>query len=103
MKQIINGKTYNTETAECIGSYRSGCGPRDFRYVREELYRTKKGAYFTAGEGGPMTSYAVSCGDNSWCGGEEIRPISEEEAKEWMEEHCDTEDYINAFGEPEEA
>lgn len=37
MKQIINGKLYNTETASYIGSNRS-----DFHYFEEELYRKKQ-------------------------------------------------------------
>lgn len=50
-----------------------------------------------------MTHYSRSCGDNSWCGGEKIIPVEEWEAREWMETHCEAEEYIAAFGEPEEA
>ena len=102
MKSIINGKTYNTETATELGNYRWGAYG-DFNHIDESLYRTKKGRYFLAGEGGAMTHYCRSCGDNSWCGGEGITPIEEYEAREWMERHCDAEEYIAAFGEPEEA
>lgn len=103
MKQIINGKTYNTETATLLGEYWNGCSRSDFGFLSEDLYRTQKGAYFIAGEGGAMTKYCRSCGNNSFCGGERITPITEAEAKEWMEEHCSAEKYIQAFGEPEEA
>ena len=50
-----------------------------------------------------MTHYSRSCGDNSWCGGEKIIPVEEWEAREWMENHCEAEEYIAAFGEPDEA
>ena len=102
MKAIIEGRTYNTETATELGNYRWGAYG-DFNHIDESLYRTKKGRYFLAGEGGAMTHYCRPCGDNSWCGGEKIIPIEEYEAREWMERHCDVEEYIAAFGEPEEA
>lgn len=54
MKKVINGKVYNTETAEEVASY-SFSNSNDFRYIREKLYRTKKGNWFLYGEGGPMT------------------------------------------------
>jgi len=103
MRKIIEGKIYNTETATELAHYEYGEGRRDFRYVWEALYRTPKGAYFTAGEGGPMTRYARSCGDNSTCGGEGLFVLTEAEAKEWMERHGSADQYVAAFGVPEEA
>lgn len=86
MKQIINGKTYNTETAEEIADWDNLRYPGDFRYVNETLYLTKKGAWFLFGEGGPLSSYAKSCG-NGWTGSSKIRPLSRREAYAWLEEH----------------
>ena len=103
MRKIIDGKSYNTETATELAHYESGESRRDFRYIWEALYRTRKGAYFVAGEGGPMTCYARSCSDNTTCGGEGIRVLTEAEAKEWMERHGSADQYVAAFGEPEEA
>lgn len=103
MKQIINGKMYNTETATLLGEYWNGCSQSDFRFLSEDLYRTRKGAFFISGEGGAMTEYSQSCGDNSCRGSERITPITEDEAKKWLEEHCSADDYIAAFGDPEEA
>ena len=45
MKKIIDGKLYDTETAECLGFYQHFDG-NTFHYLREALYRTKKGTYF---------------------------------------------------------
>jgi len=46
MKKIINGKTYNTKTAELVASGSNDLMITDCYYRAEELYRTKKGAYF---------------------------------------------------------
>ena len=102
MKKVIDGKTYNTETAECLANWWNGCSTADFGYCLENLYRTKKGTYFIAGEGGAMSKYAQSCGHNSVCGGEGITPLSEFEAREWVEVHANNK-YEEIFGECEEA
>lgn len=101
MKKVIDGALYDTETAKLLGedSYSS---PRDFRHWVEELYRTKSGKYFLHGKGGAMTKYAVSVGLNEWSGGEKIIPLDLEAAQAWAEEHLDGDEYIKAFGEPEE-
>ncbi len=46
MKRIINGMTYNTETAEHICTGDNGCEMSDGYRRTEELYRTPKGRYF---------------------------------------------------------
>jgi len=87
MKKVIDGKLYNTETAEEIGSY-SYSHSTDFNYVEETLYRTKKGAFFTVGEGGPMSKYSRSLGNNSTGGSSDIfTALSISEALEWCEEN----------------
>jgi len=48
MRQIIDGKTYNTDTAESIGGYTTNNGN-----YGQYLYRTKKGAYFIETRGKP--------------------------------------------------
>lgn len=101
MKKIINGKMYNTETAEHIGRYWDGsCG--DFRHYVEDLYRKKTGEFFLYGCGGPMTKYATSCDDGCLTGGDGFTPLTEHEARSWCEEYLDVDKYIEVFGEPEE-
>lgn len=102
MKHIIDGKTYNTETAQELGSRWNGLADSDFRHISESLYRTKNDLYFLAGKGGALTRYSRPVGDMTG-GGERIIPLSESEAREWMERHCDADEYVAAFGEPEEA
>jgi hypothetical protein len=91
MKAIIGGKRYDSETATRIGTYCPNHNPSDFRYLCEELYKTKSGLYFLAGEGGAMTEYKESTGSNSWSGGERITPMTPEEAFEWASRHLDAE------------
>ena len=49
-----------------------------------------------------MTKYAVSVGLNEWSGGEKIIPLDLDSAQKWAEEHLDGDEYVRAFGEPEE-
>lgn len=86
MKKIINRRMYNTETAKEIAEFSSGYHCGDFRRYDEALYRTKKGSYFLAGSGGPMTKYSERCGD-AWGHGSDLEPISRTQAIEWLEEH----------------
>lgn len=50
MKKIINGKKYDTESAQEICSRSSG-HYGDFHRVAETLYRKKTGEFFLYGEG----------------------------------------------------
>lgn len=102
MKKIINGKRYDTETAERVGGYDNGLGQRDLAHLDEDLYRKKTGEFFIYGRGGAMTQYARSCGDNTTCGGVGIVPLSIEDAKAWVEEHCSADRYEEIFGVVEE-
>lgn len=102
MKQILNGKVYNTETAKCVGEWFNGLSERDFSYCEESLYRKRNGEYFLYGYGGPMTKYAVSVGSNEWKGVEKIIPLEWEDARKWAEEHLEAGEYEAEFGEVEE-
>ena len=101
MKQIINGKLYNTDTAKEIGYYQYGDGG-DFNYLYEALYKKRTGEFFLYGCGGANTCYGVECGNRCRSGGEEIIPYSEAEAKEWAEKYLSADTYITTFGEVEE-
>ena len=101
MKKIINSKLYDTDTARFIGSD-SYSNPRDFNYWCEALYVKRTGEYFLYGEGGPMSRYSRSLGDNSWSGGEQIIPLSFDKAQKWAEEHLSADEYADAFGMPDE-
>ncbi len=96
MKQIIEGKRYDTSTAQEIGAWWNGYPTSDFHYCEEKLYLTSKGNFFLAGEGGALSQYARSHG-NATGGGEAITPLSREEAFQWAQEHLEPEDYAEYF------
>jgi hypothetical protein len=99
MKKIINGAKYDTQTAKLLGSWKNNYSYSDFNHCEETLYRTKSGKYFLRGEGGPMSRYAESAGNNSWTGGSRIEPMSRAAAMEWAEEKLDGDEYEEIFGE----
>ena len=101
MKKIINGKKYDTDTATLIASWDNGLGYNDFSFCKENLYRKKTGEYFIHGEGGALSKYSKSVEMNTRVGGESITPLTEEEAKTWVEQHAN-ESYEEIFGEVEE-
>lgn len=81
MKSIINGKVYNTETAEYITSWNNCIYTSGARYVKEDLYITKKGQYFVAEEGLAYSYYGKF---KNHCG---IRLITKEEILELLEKY----------------
>lgn len=97
MNKVINGKRYDTETAELVGEWTNGHRYGEFQYECEELYRKKTGEFFLYGSGGAMSSYAVPSGNSNWTGSSKITPISIDEAKEWVEKNLDADDYEKYF------
>lgn len=91
-KKVVDGVVYNTETAPCVAAWDNGRRNGDFSRLAESLYRTARGNWFLHGSGGPLTEYRRECGQNQWCGSEDIRPLTPEKAMEWLERH----DKVNA-------
>lgn len=83
MKKVIDGKMYNTETAEMLAEYWNGLGNSDYYHFNEGLFRTKKGNYFLYGEGGPASKWASKSGKYS-NEGSDIVEFSRDEAMEWL-------------------
>jgi len=98
MKQIINGKMYNTSTAQEICENSDGNGRGDFNFFEERLYKKKTGEFFLAGEGGPASKYRRASG-NGYSGGSKIITLSEEGARAWLESAADSDLYEATFGE----
>lgn len=103
MKKIVDGLLYDTDVSTRLGKWSFGSGMNDFNFIAEELFRSPHGRYFIAGRGGAHTKYAEEIDTNSTCGGSDIVPVDEDEARNWMETHAAADDYIAAFGKPEEA
>ena len=96
MNKIINGKRYDTDRASLVGED-SYSNSRDFNHWYEALYQKRTGEFFLYGEGGPMSKYAETIGQNEWSGGEKIMPLSVEAAKKWAEEHLTGDEYEKIF------
>lgn len=101
MKKIINGKLYNTETAEKIAESWNGLPQSDFNHLTAKLFRKKTGEFFFWFIGGALTIAAESYG-GAMHGGEKIVPCDLEDAKEFCERNLDVDDYVKIFGEVEE-
>ena len=98
MKQIIDGKRYDTDTAQLIGHVGSKAhiSSNDFSYWFAGLYVTRNGRYFIYGHGGASSVFAKSVG-NGWSGSSGIIPISVDEAREYAERALEAEDVEKWF------
>lgn len=101
MKKIINGRIYDTASAECVGEWGEKLNLH-FEFCTEDLYRKRTGEFFLHGQGGAMSKYAVDLGGGSWKGGEKIIPLTYEEAQKWAEDHLTEDEYEKLFGKVEE-
>lgn len=98
MKRVIDGKVYDTDTADVIAERYHGKGSDGYFEI---LFRTPKGRFFLGGAGGAASPWAESVETGgctySWCtekGGYVIegiegiaglRALSESEALGWCE------------------
>lgn len=98
MKKIIKGRLYDTTTAKELGWWENIQDVRNFSHFSETLYRKRTGEFFLYGKGGPSTKYSQRVDQNCWSGGEDIIPVSAENARSWAEEHLDADDYEKIFG-----
>ncbi len=88
MKKVIDGKVYNTEKAEELANWNNGVPFEGFLFSSEILYKSNKGQYFLACQGGHGTFYK---------GEEEIKLIDESEVKSWLEKTNNHQVYIDLF------
>ena len=91
MKKVIDGKLYNTDTADLIAEDDNGRPDNDVHHFRQELYRTGKGACFVFREGGALSSMQARSGSNTFIGSEGIEALSEDEAFELLQDWNDIE------------
>lgn len=103
MKKVIGGRRYDTETAEHIADGGNGYPIDDFNCCLEELYRKRTGEFFIYGYGGPYSKYCAWSSYNSCGFGEKIIPITIDEAKAWVEEYLDGDQYEEIFGKVDES
>ncbi len=96
MKAIINGRRYDTDAAQKLGTFNANEDDR-LTWVTEELYQKRTGEFFLAGEGGAMSRYAARTNWNHWKGGACIIPLEREEARQWAEQHLSADAYAQLF------
>ena len=89
MKKVIDGKLYNTDTADLIAEDDNGRPDNDVHHFRQELYKTKKGAWFVFREGGAMSAMQKRAGSNNFTGSEDIEALAEDEAFELLQDWND--------------
>ena len=87
MRNIINGKIYDTATAEWIYDTSNGSGVSDFKHERSALYRTTRGRWFLAGYGGPMSRFGHTLSDRSRTEGSGCIPLTPADALAELERH----------------
>lgn len=102
IRKIINGKKYDTTTARLVASWTNGYYISDLDFCEEFLYKKRNGEYFIHGHGGARSHYCKVIGLNTWTGGEDIKPINYEVAKQLVMQNCDVEIYEAEFGEVDE-
>ena len=82
MTKVINRKTYRSHTAQLIVTLPSPFPKTSNKWHETGLYRTQRGAYFLAGEGGSLSRWAQST-PNGAIPGKGIEPISKDEARDY--------------------
>lgn len=88
MKATINGRAYDTLKAAVVDFAKSDLPRSDFRYWEEYLlYRPRAKDFFLHCAGAPMTIYAKVYEDGSRGWGEQLKPLTEQEALEWLIDH----------------
>ena len=103
MRKIIGGKVYDTDKASLVCDISPiGLYQGDFAYEDTSLYKTSKGTFFIAGEGGPRSRWAQPDGTNGMRSGSGVALVDEDEARALCERHGTEQAFVDAFGEPEE-
>ncbi|WP_320178896.1 hypothetical protein [Roseovarius pacificus] len=86
MKIIFNKKIYDTDQAKEITSVRHAT-PNNLAWFLEDFYRSRNGAWFIVGDGGPLSHYAVEFEDGNKEGRRRLKPMSPDETIAWLEKH----------------
>ena len=76
------------EKFEIVGVIEHG-NRSDFRYLRQELLRSKFGNYMLRSEGGEYTECGQYVGFQRLAPGEKMKRITPEQAREWAEKNLD--------------
>lgn len=97
MDKRIGTVLYRTSTSHKVGTWTNGADNK-LDVVEETLYRkvTNTSTYFMHGKGGARTQYARTR-KGTLIAGEDIKPLSFDEAKKWAEGHLTEEEFKAEF------
>ena len=84
MRKVINGKTYRDHSSHLIVTVPSPFPDTSNKWHETRLYRTQRGAYFLAGEGGALSRWAKAT-PHGTIAGEGIEPLSKDEARAYAQ------------------
>lgn len=101
MKRVIDGKVFNSATAEYVADVAFGAAG-DFKHWSETLYKSPGGRFFLEYCGGPLSRYAVDRGPHLVYGSSGLRLLDNDEALGWCEEHDVDPDVVARFFDLEE-
>jgi hypothetical protein len=83
MKKVYFGKIYDSKTATKVLSVSGGSTP--LTHFQATLYQTPVArSYFLVGSGGPLSRFAQSVGRNEFSGGDDLIPLTPDQAKEFL-------------------
>ena len=86
MQAIVDGRKYDTTTAEKIVSWDNG-EHDPMKEYEETLYKTARGNFFVLKAGGAQSPAAVSLPGNARGMGAKIVPIAQFQLGDWMREN----------------
>jgi len=105
MKKVINGKMYNTDTAESIAYFDNDRYSNDYYFTCARLYRKKTGEFFVHDERGWYSQDYIGYENyyqTDFDPKQPIYPLTEDEAKRLVASQCDGDKYQSLFGTVEE-
>ena len=97
VKRIIDGKTYNTETATQLASWSSTHNPDTAQRPEHGgiLFQTRHGAYFVVNHNDGLEPWED--------GYQKLIPLDPEQVQRWAEQYCSAQEIEALFGEMPEA
>ncbi|HMM87058.1 hypothetical protein [Azohydromonas sp.] len=94
MKKIVNGKSYDTESAAEVCDLPCTAARSDFEWHDTTLYVSPRGQFFVAGMGGPASMWRTPAYGGGWNSGDGLRLVDADEARSIMERAgCDAADF----------
>lgn len=89
MRELIDGRSFDTDKAVMVAEWDNGLGTSDARFERVQVFRKKTGEFFLHGWGGTATSWRENfprpMPDGRTWAPEGIVPVTRERARELVE------------------